>query len=1082
MSELEDITDISGFGPSKIDSFREAGYDSLEDLRGITWDELGEVSGIRSSAKRRAILNFLEERGLKEKPETQDKYEKFRSLLEELFQFETADLDFGVYRIMNEKRDRIEEFLDRELQQKVRSELKEFQATEQGEAQDRLEAAKEQIKEDFPHWIDEHGNIDYEVLPDDAQGIAKERKDEYLEAKSEAEKAEIGESTEAAIYQDLYRFFKRYYEDGDFIPQRRAANQEKYAIPYNGEEIKLHWANKDQYFVKTGEQFKDYKFRIEGTSYEIEFKLHDAHVKKNNKKGDEKFFVLREENPVEQDERFLTVHFEYRPLTEEDYEKYDLSENSQSSTYKKEIRKQTEEKILSEISNELEETLDQEVENPRSDSTTLQKHLKNYRTKNENDYFIHKNLGGFLEQELDFYLKNEVFSWKEMTDDNGEIPAHARARLNAIENIAKEIINFVAEIEDYQKDLHNKKKFVYDTNYLISLEYISEKFYSEILGNEKQILQWKEVYGIKDWDQELNWTGEFTEKFLADNQNLMIDTALFSKSFREKLLSSISGLEQKIGGTAIKGENYQALNLLENKYQNSLDYVYIDPPYNTNSTPIIYKNNYKHSSWMTLINDRLNSTKPLLKEDGLLAVTIDDLELDNLLKLMNQSFTDYEIDPVIIEHNYRGRAKRNFSTTHEYALWAIPQGEDLITKKKERSDDIQRNLRRTGTDSMREDSPNLFYGIEVDNETLEIVDATEPLGVEEGIPEHNNSDTIMVWPIDDEGAQRRWYYGRERVLEEAGDTVYAKEINGDVEIHYFQKGKRKNRKSVWHGKELDSSTYGTELLNKMFGPRVFDFPKSLYAVKKSVESATFDEEAIIMDYFAGSGTTGHAVMEMNKQDDGDRKFILVEMGDHFDNVLLPRLQKVGYAEEWKDGLPQDKNGRAEIIKYQKIEDYEDTLNNLDVGDEQTGVGEFTSNTLEYFLNFEVDGESLLDLDGLKDPFNYQMKIREGDEAKRKTIDLFETFNYLLGLEVEKIQRHKKLDREYRVVKGTKNEKEIIVIWRPVTDDPNDGFYEDEREFLRSNVLGDEDIVYINYDSALSDAKSIEKPFQNRMWE
>jgi len=118
MAELEDIANLPGFGPSKIDSFRNSGYESLEDLRGITWDELGNVKGIKSSAKRRAILNFLEENNLREKPETEEKYEKFRSLLEQLFQFESADLDFGVYRIMNEKRDRIEDFLDEELQQK----------------------------------------------------------------------------------------------------------------------------------------------------------------------------------------------------------------------------------------------------------------------------------------------------------------------------------------------------------------------------------------------------------------------------------------------------------------------------------------------------------------------------------------------------------------------------------------------------------------------------------------------------------------------------------------------------------------------------------------------------------------------------------------------------------------------------------------------------------------------------------------------------------------------------------------------------------------------------------------------------
>ena len=133
------------------------------------------------------------------------------------------------------------------------------------------------------------------------------------------------------------------------------------------------------------------------------------------------------------------------------------------------------------------------------------------------------------------------------------------------------------------------------------------------------------------------------------------------------------------------------------------------------------------------------------------------------------------------------------------------------------------------------------------------------------------------------------------------------------------------------------------------------------------------------------------------------------------------------------------------------------------------------------MKFEVNGKSLLDLDGLKDPFNYEMRIREGDEAKRETIDLVETFNYLLGLDIQKIQRYEKLDREYRIVKGTKDEENITVVWRPVGKDDEEEFYEDEREFLKSEVLGDEDTVYINHDSAL-EAKPIEKTFQERMWE
>ncbi len=274
MTSLDKLTEIPYVTQDHVDSFKNAGYDSLEDLTGLTENDLDYIDGVGSS-KLNQIYQLLDREDI-QRAEKDENYQKFRSLLEELFQFESADLDFGIYRIMNARRDRIENFLNEELEEKVKEELEEFKNIEQGDVQQELEEAKEDIQENFPQWADENGRVDEDEIPEDAKGIAQEHKERYLNAKKELEKAEIGEETEAAIYQDLYRFFQRYYKDGDFIPQRRAANQEKYAIPYNGEEVKLHWANKDQYFVKTGENFKDYKF--DKDSYEIEFKLHDAHV------------------------------------------------------------------------------------------------------------------------------------------------------------------------------------------------------------------------------------------------------------------------------------------------------------------------------------------------------------------------------------------------------------------------------------------------------------------------------------------------------------------------------------------------------------------------------------------------------------------------------------------------------------------------------------------------------------------------------------------------------------------------------------------------------------------------------------
>ena len=1072
MSSLERITEISGFGKSKIENFNEAGYESLEDLRGISWEELGEIPGVKSSAKRRAILNLLEEEGLRDKPEKEEKYEKFRGLLEELFQFESADLDFGIYRIMNERRDRIEQFLDEELEEKVEEELQKIADSETSEAEEEFESAKNAIIEKYDEYTS-NGEVDEDELPEIEEGVIGQ----YWEAKKQLKQAKRSEETEAAVYQDLYRFFKRYYKDGDFIPQRRASNQEKYAIPYNGEEVKLHWANKEQYFVKTGEHFKDYKFNKD--SYEVEFKLHDAHVEKNNKKGDDKFFVLREENPVQQDERFLTVHFEYRPLTEEDYEKYDLSETSQTRTYRKEIRRKTEEIILSEVSTELGETLDQEVENSRSDSTVLQKHLKNYRTKNENDYFIHKDLGSFLEQELDFYLKNEVFSWKEMTDDSGEMPTHVRARLKAIENIAQEIINFVAEIEDYQKKLFEKKKFVYQTDYMITLDKIPEKFHEKILDNDRQLEQWREVYSTDDWKEDLAWNGEFDERFIDNHPHVMIDTSLFDSKFKHKLISSFENLEEELSGDLYNAENWQALNLLQEKMRNSIDCSYVDPPYNAESSEIMYKNNFKHSSWLSLMADRMSLAKNLLSDEGAQIISIDKNERERLDNLITEIYPDYEKTCVTVQHNPAGVQGKNFSYTHENAFFIFPNDGKEYIGYTDREEDLVSPLRDWGGTSDRDLAQNCFYPIIVENG--EIVEFGEVCD-DEFHPEssHVKKDgKTYIYPIGDDGRERKWVFSRNSV-EENQDQLFLKEKDGKPRV-MRRKTTRKYR-TVWSKKKYYANIYGSGLLSDMFGELPFDFPKSVHTVEDSITAITSVEDgSTILDYFAGSGTTAHATINVNREDEEERNYIMIEMGDYFDTVLKPRVQKAVFSTEWEDGVPQNREGVSQMVRYQRLEDYEDTLNNLDAGDDQTGVEEFTSNTLEYFLNFEVDGESLLDLDELKDPFNYEMAIREGDEAKRKTIDLVETFNYLLGLEVESIQRHEKLDREYRLVKGSVEGDNVVVVWRPVSEDDEEEFYEEEREFLNSKVLGQEDRVYINHESSL-EAKPIEKTFQDRMWE
>lgn len=352
----------------------------------------------------------------------------------------------------------------------------------------------------------------------------------------------------------------------------------------------------------------------------------------------------------------------------------------------------------------------------------------------------------------------------------------------------------------------------------------------------------------------------------------------------------------------IEGDNLHALTALTFTHEGKIDVVYADPPYNTGNKTWKYNNNYiddedpfRHSKWIAFMERRLKILKRLLSPTGIVCITIDNYEVHNLRHLMEEIFTGREIIITVIEHNFRGRAKNNFALTHEYALWAVPKDIESITRLKEKSADISRNLRRTGQGSRRHESPTLFYGIEVDINTLKIVGLTEMIPQGQALPVTNNPNTEYVWPIDNEGLERRWYYGIDTAKNEIkSGNIWAKRLKGRIEVHYWKPGNDKRRKSVWTGPQYDGSTYGSELLTEVIGPNDFPFPKSIYAVIECLEAMSDKKDITALDFFAGSGTTGHAIMKMNEKDNGNRKFILCTANENniCEEITYPRNRNV----------------------------------------------------------------------------------------------------------------------------------------------------------------------------------------------
>ncbi|MCD6266960.1 MAG: hypothetical protein J7J14_00940, partial [Thermotogaceae bacterium] len=183
--------------------------------------------------------------------------EKLKEKLREIFQFESEDLDFGIYRIMNYKRKEIEEFIEKGLIDEIKKQLELIGEEEIGEIKEEFEKVKQKIKENLGESAFENGE-----LKEEFKNTPLGR--EYYEKKKQVENIKISEDLEREIYNHLINFFSRYYDKGDFISKRRYGKNEKYVVPYNGEEVLLYWANKDRYYIKTTEYFRRYAFKVKG--------------------------------------------------------------------------------------------------------------------------------------------------------------------------------------------------------------------------------------------------------------------------------------------------------------------------------------------------------------------------------------------------------------------------------------------------------------------------------------------------------------------------------------------------------------------------------------------------------------------------------------------------------------------------------------------------------------------------------------------------------------------------------------------------------------------------------------------------
>jgi len=946
----------------------------------------------------------------------------------------------------------------------------------------------------------------------------------YYEKKNQLEKAIISEDLEKDIYNHLINFFSRYYDKGDFISKRRYGKNEKYVIPYNGEEVLLYWVNKDQYYIKTTEYFRKYTFKVKSDSLTVNFRVVDAQEDKGNIKAlERKFFVLNENIfDFDKNKKELNIYFEYRGLTKEEEEKYKYNQSVSQDKINEEIIRILQERIP-------ESSLARLIFEIEGEKTLIEKHLNRYTKRNTTDYFIHKDLKGFLQRELDFYIKNEFLKLEDLQVlekvlTQGEYFERLRIYfigISTFRNIALKIIDFLAQIENFQKKLWKKKKFIIDTHYVITLdkikEYAGERFLEgildEILGNEKQLKEWEELFGVKVEGRE-----DLIEKnilLFKGWKKLPIDTKYFNEDFKWKLLVALSeknSLDEILDGVLIKSENFQALNLLLNKYYEKVQTIYIDPPFNKeNEADYLYKVGYKDATWITMLENRIKLARELLNERGSIFVRCDYNGNMYVRLLLNEIFGWNNFRNEVIVQTTPGKTKGEGLqlTKAKDSLFIYSYGEKFkfnlyytTTFESKFLEAIKRIIEKQ----------NIY---DQNNKIIELLEEMLWLQLGTRVGERATSSEVSIFGLKLKAPEgRHWEFTQRRldelinknkvrlrcrncsfIIKDFSDLNlhHCNEPNYIIECFYDEKLVNEN----WTDIAGYTQTWGFQTENA----------EELLERVIEISSAEGD---LVMDFFLGSGATTAVAHKLR------RKYIGVEIGEHFENFYVGKkysqklkkyipVKKIGVLGRMKkvlfydpSGISKEKNIKEKynektaggFFKYHTLEQYEDALENIEF-EKQNGENieykkqnELLYELPDYFTKYILEWETknsntFLNLHKMKDPFNYKLKIIENYKQKIVNVDLIETFNYLIGLNVNKYKVLEDNERKYVFVFAEKQNKKIIIVWRNLKNID----FEKDKKIIENNIQEfNPDETYINGDAIVKNFTPIEPLFKSLMFE
>ncbi|MEW6669768.1 MAG: site-specific DNA-methyltransferase [Thermodesulfobacteriota bacterium] len=841
-------------------------------------------------------------------------------------------------------------------------------------------------------------------------------------------------------------------------------------------------------------------------NWRLHFKIVEASTPPGNTKGDTRFFFPQiSDIKIDSEARTATIPFHYRLPTEQEITRFGSGSKGQQAVLDDAARSILKTTSYPLLAARLAEVVSQ---TEKETLTLLDKRLRHFARKNTADFFVHKRLRELLIDELEFYIRDQVVHLMDAEADLSTLE-RKRLALRVFRRLAERIIDFLARIEDAQKILFEKKKFALTVDYLVPIRHVPKEFWRETLDCGAQITQWKDWFAINPKKDLFNQKGEINEVFLDQHPTLTVDTRCFDSDFKLRLLAALSrhfaDLEEATDGLLIHSENLQALNYLLPCYEGQVKCIYIDPPYNTGQDEFLYKDKYQDSSWLAMLQDRSVFLPVILRRDGVFFSSIDDTEFANLQRHLLHLFgkrnklgslvwkgaTDNNPTRIAIEHEYLLCFARDSdalpsvwkNSADETKLLMLEKYQEL-KKLRKTPELIQRDFRVWIKDNYHSLQPLTHY---------DRVDSTGPYtgGRKVHNPGKEGYRYDVIHPVTGKPCKQptrgyRYPEPRMKDLIAQDRIIFGKDHSQIIQIKEYLADYEGGLKGII---QLDSRT-ATNELESIFGSRVvFKNPKPTTLLEHFL-SFVSDGNALLMDFFAGSGTTAHAVINLNREDGGQRKFILVEMGDYFNTVLVPRIAKVMYTPEWKDGKPkrmatdQEAERTPRLVKMLKLESYENALHNLTTEKQLEQVLEGREpggdRRIAYVLERLLENNgSMLNWEALDRPFEYTIEILTGEGIKVSPVDLVETFNALYGLRVQRFEMwtDPSTKREYRVIKARKGDKRrVLVIWRNVPAEKEAGA---DRAFLEKQIknLAEWDEAWVNGPCAVPGLKPLDGLFK-----